>query len=95
LEHDDESEGDHGWVLGDKAVTAALASTDFYLWQDYRKGRLPSQGGWLDQQLDLMTRIQVMDLVFETKRAMLAEGFDWSKLTALQVDLMKWIEAEK
>jgi len=76
-------------------LTVAPSSVVFSLWHDYdRRGQWPRAGGRLDQPLTLLIHIQALDMVIHTKRLMQTENFDWSALSKLQTDLIRWIEAD-
>jgi hypothetical protein len=65
----------------------------YEMWQAWRMhGIPPAGGGWGDQPLDLLARIHAIDMVYDTRRFMLSKGSDWTKLTATQRELAKWMD---
>lgn len=89
-------EEDHGWQFGPGAVEALPSAPVFTMWyENWRTGLWPRSGGWLDQPLALLVQIKTIDLLVSAKRYMAAKDSDWSKLSALQVDLIRWLRNEK
>lgn len=68
-------------------------NSDFEVWQQWeRSGILPFTGGYLEQPLPLLIRINAIDLVYKTKMYMKSKDSDWSKLTKTQIEIVRWIE---
>jgi len=89
-------DGAHGWQFGEDAATAVLSNPLFNTWYAYRtRGTLPKAGGWYDQPLAIMHKIQAMSTVFDAFTSNeQRKGYDFKNCTKLQVDLIKWIENE-
>ena len=63
------------------------------LWYEReRRGRLPRAGGWLDQPLALLMQLDTLDLVIRAGRITGDAEEDWSNLTKLQADLVRWLD---
>ena len=56
-------------------------------------GLLPRAGGWLDQPLALLNAMTAITLTVETKRYLARPAADWTQLSRLQLDLIRWLEA--
>jgi len=68
------------------------------MWNEWRKwGSLPRGGGWLQQPLAMLVKIQAIDMVYHTWMYIKPPGKekpnDWSKLTATQAAIARWLEA--
>jgi len=46
----------------------------------------------MDQPLDVLMEVHVINIVFDTRQFMLSKGADWSKLTATQKELVRWLK---
>lgn len=57
-----------------------------------RFGILPRSGGWMEQPLALLVKMEAIDLLVKTRQYMAAEGADWTKLSKTQVALNKWVD---
>jgi hypothetical protein len=79
------------WTWGDK-VTAWMGGTVYKLWQAWKRGLLPTAGGWLDQPLALLVQIEAIELVHQTYRYMAQEKADMSKLSATQMSILRNLE---
>jgi hypothetical protein len=65
------------------------------MWQAWReRGILPRAGGWEDQPLELLARFAALSLTYDTRVYMKTENSDWSKLTATQREIARWLEGE-
>ena len=66
------------------------------MWWEWRShGKLPKAGGWLDQPLALLVKINAYDLIYNTftsneKR----NGYALDKLDATQLEIISWIESD-
>ena len=54
----------------------------------------PRAGGWQDQPLSLLVKIEAIGLVVTTMRFLDQKDADWTKLTATQAALVHWLEAD-
>lgn len=91
---DDDDQGERGsaWSFSRERVDTRLPAV-FGMWKAWRDhGILPAAGGWLDQPLEILVKVQAIDLVVSTAAYMQAKGSDWSKLTATQAALVHWIK---
>ena len=88
-----ESDDEHAWRFADQHVTPSAVSSAVAQWQAWEQhGTLPQAGGWLDQPLALLVIFDVLSLVRATFEYHATQGADWSKETALQQDLIRWVE---
>ena len=89
-EHDPDAES--SWDFGVERVTGQLSAT-FDMWHAWRFHNTPPlSGGWMDQPLDVLMEVHVINIVFDTRQFMLSKGADWSKLTATQKELVRWLK---
>ena len=59
-----------------------------------RFGILPRSGGWMDQPLALLVKMEAIGLLVATRRFMAVKGADWKDLSATQRALNTWIDRE-
>lgn len=84
----DDSAGE--WFGGDGA---SLNSSAIYnLWREYKAGRMPGPGGWLDQRLDLLSLLEAIDYTAQVCRAV-ANG-QLTKLSDEQLTFYRWLETD-
>lgn len=92
------SDSDHGWRFDEKSVVTLSTNATIKLWLQRRNhNQWPRAGGWLDQPLAALTCIDTLDFVERTYRAAFptdGSRADWSTLTSLQADLIRWIESD-
>jgi hypothetical protein len=67
----------------------------FAAWRAWvQHGTLPGAGGWAAQSLRLLNCFSALGLIDQTWRYYRQREADLSKLTALQLDLIRWLEDE-
>ena len=63
------------------------------MWQARERfGVMPLQGGWMSQPLPLLVQIDAIDLVHKTWMYKNSKGYQMSKLTPTQADIILSIE---
>jgi hypothetical protein len=81
----------HGWTLETDGVTPARYAVIFDLLREYRAGRLPRQGGYLDQPLKLMVQLQTLDYIGLLWNEAYKPGASWREYSKLDLDLLGWL----
>lgn len=67
-------------------LSAWLARRNHGLW--------PRAGGWDDQPLALLVKLEVLDFAYNTLKFMNSKNAEWDLVTTLQRDLKVWIEKD-
>lgn len=62
------------------------------LWSAWEKGIMPLPGGWLDQPISDIVKINAIDLVINTYRYKTSKDADWSKFSKEQRELIRWLD---
>lgn len=92
IDGEDGEDNKPAWDMRDDDVSINFSSI-FQMWQEReRTGALPASGGWADQSLPLLSRLNVISLVFDTWNYKQSEGADWNKFTTTQLHLITWLE---
>ena len=89
-EHDPDAEST--WIFGVERVTGQLSAA-FDMWHAWRFHNIPpTSGGWMDQPLDVLMKMHVVNMTYDTKIFMISKNSDWSRLTSTQRELAKWLD---
>jgi len=46
----------------------------------------------MDQPLDVLMKMHVVNMTYDTKIFMISKNSDWSRLTSTQRELAKWLD---
>ena len=79
------------WDMSDESANINITAI-FDMWQEWKKGILPRAGGWFDQPLNLIQQIKAIELVFITYAEKKKSTCDWTKFTATQIEIIRWLD---
>lgn len=79
--------------MGPSAAVASAEHALYAQWRARQRWRMwPRAGGWEDQPLAAIVTMDALDIVEHARRVMLTPNADWSKLSPLEMDLIRWLE---
>jgi hypothetical protein len=65
----------------------------YQMWLAWReRNQLPAKGGWLDQPLPLLVKIDAIEMVYNTWKYKSTKGADWSKMSGLQMEIIRRLD---
>jgi hypothetical protein len=74
-------------------VGVSPSSPIFFMWRAWRQhGTLPVKGDYADQPIHLLAQIEAIEMVVGMKTIIEADDSDWTKLTAEQVAMKRWLD---
>jgi len=77
-------------------VNVSPSSPIFFMWKSYRQfGTLPVKGDYADQPIKLLAQIEAIEMVVSANEMIESNDGDWSKLTADQVAMVRWLAKVK
>ena len=90
---DNSREEESTWHVDGDTVRVTPAGAIYDQWRAWRQhGVLSEPGGWNDQPLTTLVRLEAIELVYQTATYLQQEKADWSKFSATQRYLISALE---
>lgn len=90
-----ENDSGGGWQWYENEIAAHFGGSIFQLWREWRRhGQYPTAGGWLEQPLSLLVRLNAIEMVYTTYKHKHTKDFDWKLFTPFQREIIRQLDNE-